>query len=275
MMTRIALVLLLVFGCLQAWSQRDDSARNNEATETSAPNHFVLKVGSLYEQGDFGTPNITRVLFIPTTLRYNGGRFDISATPSFGYIRTSGDVVLIDGTPTPTNNAPASQTSGMGDTVIKSRLFLTEDKGPDSPLPAISPFLKIKIPTGDPAKNLSTGSNDYGFGVELDKQIRSLLLFGDVGYTFIVKAAGLQLRNRPAASFGIGERASKTVTISGLLDWRRAIVAQTSDPLELVGIVSYKATANTTVSPNMFIGLTNGSSTFGAGVEFAFKFGRY
>jgi hypothetical protein len=51
--------------------------------------------------------------------------------------------------------------------------------------------------------------------------------------------------------------------------------ALNSAPLELVGLVNYKATANTTVSPNMFVGLTNGSSTFGVGVEFAFKFGRY
>ena len=275
MTTRIALMLFVVFGCLQAWSQGDDSARMNGGPEDSTRNHFVLKVGSLYEQGDFGTPDTTRVLFIPTTFRYNGERFDISATPSFGVIRTSGGVVLIDGTPTPTNNAPASQTSGMGDTLIKTRLFVTEDGGSESAVPAISPFFKVKIPTGDPARNLSTGSYDYGFGVELDKQIRSLLLFGDVGYTFIGKVPGLDLRNRPAASFGIGTKASKNVTVSGLLDWRRAIVAQTPDPLELVGLVNYKATANTTVSPNMFVGLTNGSSTFGVGVEFAFKFGRY
>jgi hypothetical protein len=234
----------------------------------------VFKIGSLYEQGDFGTPDTTRVFFVPFTFRYDAEKFDISATPALGLIHTSGDVVLIDGTPTLTNNTAASQSLGVGDTLIKARVFLNEDQGSESPLPAISPFVKVKIPTGDPAKNFSTGSSDYSFGVELDKQIRSLLLSGDVGYTFIGKAPGLELRNRPAASLGIGKKASKTVTVSGLLDWRRAIVAQTSDPLELVGVVSYKPTANTTVSPNMFIGLTNGSSTFGVGVEFAFRFGR-
>jgi hypothetical protein len=226
------------------------------------------------------------VVSAPLTLRYNGEKFDVSATPAFEYIRTSGGVVLIDGTPTPAKGggqpSPAgddrlgpAQTWGMGDTVIKSRIFLVEDPGSESPLPAITPFFKVKIPTGNPANNLSTGGTDYGFGVELDKQISTVLLFGDLGYTFIEKVPGLDLRNRPAASLGVGKRASDALTVSAMLDWRRSLVAQASDPLELVGVVSYKPTPTTTISPNFFVGLTNGSSTFGAGIELAFKFGRF
>lgn len=290
-LVQLAMAFVVLLVC-QAWAQEDSSVQNDETPERSAREHFVLKFGSLYEQGDFDTPSTTRVFFAPMTLRFNGEKFDISATPSVGFIRSSGGVVLVDGTPTPTNrdsgplqsvhddpvapqtSAP-SQTWGIGDTVIKSRIFLVDDPGPESPLPAITPFFKVKIPTGDAATGLSTGATDYGFGVELDKQINSVLLFGDVGYTFIGKVAGLDLRNRPLASFGLGKRASDALTVSAMLDWRRALVAQTTDPLELVGVVSYKASSTTTISPNFFVGLTNGSSSFGAGVEFAFKFGRF
>jgi len=58
------------------------------------------------------------------------------------------------------------------------------------------------------------------------------------------------------------------------IDWQRALVTDTPDPAEVVGVISYK-TRLTTVSPNFFVGLTNGTSAFGVGIEFAFKFGRY
>jgi hypothetical protein len=205
-------------------------------------------------------------------------------------INTAGDVVLVDGNPTPTHGSgsgsgqpqptpgtgsPLLRSFGFGDTVIKARAFLVDDGGSESPVPSISPFFKVKIPTGDASKDLTTGQADYGFGVELDKQIKSTLLFGDLGYTFIGKIAGLDLRNRPMASFGLGQKASQRLTVSGLIDWQRALVADTPDPVEVVGVISYKATPTTTVSPNFFVGLTNGTSAFGVGVEFAFKFGRY
>jgi hypothetical protein len=270
------LALSVVLACSQLWSQEGDPNRNDSAREISQRDHFVLKIGGLYEQGDFGTPSTTRVLFVPITFRYRGEKFDLSATPSVGLIHTGGDVVLIDGSPTPAGNTPASQTFGMGDTLIKGRLFLTDDKGSESAVPAITPFFKVKLPTGDPAKNLSTGSADYGFGFELDKEIRSALLFGDLGYTFIGQAAGLDLRqNRTNASFGLGKKTSDKLTITASLDWRQGLVPQAPDPVEVDGVISYKATPTTTISPNFFIGLTNGSSRFGAGVEFSFKFGRY
>lgn len=260
-------LLLLSVSAGQGWGQQ---ARRRE--------HFLLKIGSVYEQGDFSTPNTTRVLFTPVTFRYLASRFDISATPSFALIDTSGGVRLIDGIPTLTGGGIGGirQTmSGAGDTLIRGRIFLLDDKGPKSPLPALTPFVKVKIPTADQKLNLGTGKADYGFGVELDKQFLPLLLFGDVSYTVMGKPLGLDLRNRPGASFGIGEKVSNAVIVSALVDWRRAIFRGTEDPAELVGVITYKLSSTVSVSPNAFVGLTSGSPALGVGVELAFKFGRY
>ncbi|HJY86337.1 MAG TPA: hypothetical protein VKE24_05820 [Candidatus Acidoferrales bacterium] len=108
----------------------------------------------------------------------------------------------------------------------------------------------------------------------MDKQLGTFLLFGDVSYTVIGKPVGLDLQNRPAASFGLGKKVSRAITVSGLIDWRRALVRGTGDPVEVAGILTYKASPSVSVSPNVFVGLTNGSPAFGAGVELAFRFGQ-
>jgi Putative MetA-pathway of phenol degradation len=264
---RGAMASLLLLLCLgQGWAQGTQEGRE----------HFLVKIGTLYERGDFGTPNTTRVFFVPVTFRYLGERFDVSVTPSFVRIDTSGGVRLIDGVPIPTGEGPGIvREAGPGDTLVKGRLFLLEDAGRGSPLSALTPFVKIKIPTANDKRDLGTGKADYGFGVEWDKQLESFLLFGDVGYTVIGKPVGLALQNRPAASFGVGKKASDTVTVSGLVDWRRAIVRGSQDPVGLVGILTYKATPTVSLSPNAFVGLTNGSPAFGVGIELAFKFGKF
>ena len=239
--------------------------------------HFLLKIGAAYDQGDFGSSETSRVLFVPFTLRYLGSRFDVSVTPSFALVDTSGGIRLIEGVPTPTGEEIGIREtrSGAGDTVIRSRFYLLEDQGADSPIPAITPFMKVKLPTSPDDLKLSTGELDYGFGVEWDKQISQVLLFGDFNYTFIGKAPGLDLKNRPGASFGVGGRLSNIVTASGLVDWRRSIIAGNSDLAELVGVLTFRLSPTVSFSPHAFIGLTSGTSDFGAGFELAFRFGRY
>ena len=119
---------------------------------------------------------------------------------------------------------------------------------------------------------LGTGKTDYGFGVELDKDVGPIFLFGDAGYTVIGKIPSLNFRNRPAAGFGIGKQVSENVTLSSMLDWRRSIIAGNPNPTELVGMLTYKAGRRVTLTPNAFVGLTDGSSDFGVGFQMGVKF---
>ncbi len=244
---------------------------------TEERERFQLKFGATYDQGDFGTSNTTRTLFTPVTLKYLGERFDVGITGSFVVVDTVGGVTLIDGTPTRTEGALAGRetNAGLGDTLIKGRLFLVDDPGLESPRPALTPVVKVKIPTADEDKNLGTGETDYGFGLEVDKQLGSFFLFGDASYTIIGNPPGQDLRNRPAASVGAGLKLSNALSVNALLDWRRALVAGKDDPLEVVGVLSIKTSPRTTVSPSVFVGLTNGSPEFGVGFEVSYKFGRY
>ena len=257
-------LLILVGGIRPAWSQQSE-----------VRHHFLFKIGAAYDQGDFGGSETSRVLFTPVTLRYLGNRFDVSATPFFAAVDGPGGIRIIDGVPTSVGGGSDGRMAGMGDTIVRGRFRLYRESLSGYGLPSITPFLKVKLPTANQGLNLGTGETDYALGIEWDKQLPPVLLFGDVDFTLVGRAAGLNLRNRPGASFGVAGRVSRRMTVSGILDWRRSMVVGNPSLSELVGVVTYRLTPTVSLSPNAFVGLTENSSDFGTGVELAIRFGRY
>ncbi len=73
----------------------------------------------------------------------------------------------------------------------------------------------------------------------------------------------------------MGCRLTEVLTVSTLLDWRRALVKGTDDPLELYAQLAVKLTPILTMTPYAYAGLTDGSPDFGVGVELSYRFGRW
>jgi len=262
--------LIRVFGSILAmvlleatpgWAQRE---------------HFQLKFGAGYDQGDFGTSETTHTVYAPVTLRYLGEHFDVGVTASLIYLDSPRDVTVVDGRPTVTGQATGrDQVAGIGDTIIRARYFLVDDPGPGSWYGGFAPFVKVKLPTGDEDRGLGTGEYDFGLGVEFDKQFADIFfIFGDVSYTFMGDPPGQNFRDRPGASLGLGVRLG-TVTASAMLDWRRAILSGNDDPLEVLAALAVKASPTTTITPYAFMGLTDGSPDWGIGIEVSYRFGRW
>src|SRR5262245_12117522 len=244
---------------------------------TEEREHFQLKIGPTYDQGDFGTGVTTHTLYVPVTFRYLGDWWDVSITSGFVYLDAPANIVLVDGAPTQTNPGTGTreQNTGLGDTLLKARFFVVDDPGPNGWWPALTPFLKFKIPTADEDKNLGTGQPDGGFGVEFDKTFGNFIVYGDASFTVMGDPPGQNLRNRPGASIGAGYRIDQTWTVSGLLDWRRALVKGNDDHLGLYGIVTMKLSRTLSVSPYVLVGLTDGSPDFGVGFEVSYRFGSW
>jgi len=284
----IAVLLGLVFLHLASSAPVGAQARPNQPSAPSIEDrpviearaaereHFQLKIGPSYDEGDFGTSQKTRTFFFPFTLRYLGERWDLGVTTSFVRLDAPGNVVIVDGQPQNTRGAAGARevNSGFGDMVLKGRYYVVDDPGPDSWLPTLAPFLKLKLPTADENKGLGTGEVDWGFGLEWDKTFGAFFIYGDASYTFMGDPPGQDFHNRPGASVGAGYRVTPTITVSALLDWRRAI-SRGNDPLELNGMVTFKVSRTISVTPNVFVGLTNGSPDWGGGIELSWKFGRW
>jgi hypothetical protein len=271
----VAICLLCALALRPALTLGQERAPRDASVDAPGREHFQLKLGAAYDQGDFGTPDTTRSVFAPFTLRYLGEQFDVGVTAAIAYLDTESSVVLIDGVPTPTGHRRRSHEVGFGDLVFRARYYAVDDAGPDSAVPALAPFLKVKAPTADARKGLGTGEWDVGLGLEWDKQFRHFFLLGDVGYTFIGDPPGQDFRDRPAASIGIGHAFLPWLAVTALLDWRRALVKDRDDPLELVAIVQLRVARHLVLSPYAFAGLTSGSPDFGIGAELSWRFGRY
>jgi len=255
------ILMVVLLEANPAWAQRD---------------HFQLKLGAGYDQGDFDTSETTHTAYAPVTLRYLGERFDVGVTGSFIYLDSPDDVTVGDGRPTVTGEAGGRDTvAGIGDTIIKARYFLVDDPGPGSYYGGLAPFVKLKLPTGDEDRGLGTGEYDVGLGLEFDKQFADIFfIFGDVSYTFMGDPPDQNFRDRPAASLGFGVRLG-TVTASVMLDWRRALLSGDDDPLEVLIALGVKASPTTTITPYAFMGLTDGSPEWGIGIEVSYRFGRW
>jgi hypothetical protein len=259
----VCLLCLLFFVAHPGWSQQQ-----------SAPARMSFTIGAGYDQGDFGTTEISRAVYFPFAFRYTADRYEIGVSSSVARLSAPGGVRLIDGVPTRVGpEGLVLRETGAGDTVFLARLFLQEDRGPGTSAPSITPFFRLKIPTASDEKGLGTGRVDYGFGVEVDKDLGSAFVFGDLGYTVVGQVPRLNLRNRPLASIGVGKQLSDALSVSSMLDWRRSIVVGNPDPTDLVGIVTYRV-GTTTISPNAFVGLTDGSPDVGAGIQVRFRFGQ-
>jgi Putative MetA-pathway of phenol degradation len=258
----VLLLSALVLGPGHAAAQRD---------------HFQLKLGATYDQGDFGTSETTRTLYLPATFRYLGDWWDVGITGSFVYLDAPGQITLVDGAPTQTSSGAGGRESnaGIGDTILKARFFVVDDPGPNGWWPSLTPYVRLKIPTADEDKNLGTGEFDGGFGLEFDKTFGQFFVFGDVSYTFMGDPPGQDLRDRPGASIGAGYRLTGSLTVSAMLDWRRALVKGNDDPLELYGQLAIKVTPTLSLTPYVFAGLTDGSPDFGIGFEVSYRFGRW
>ena len=265
-------VLLATSG---AGAQERKAPERTDVSPAPEREHFQLKVGAGYDQGDFGTKDTTRSFYAPVTFRYLGERFDVGVTASLIYLDTDTSVVVVDGQPTQSDRQRRSKDAGFGDLYFKGRYFLVDDAGPDSLFPGLAPFVKIKAPTADAHKGLGTGEWDGGFGLEWDKRFREFFLLGDVSYTFMGSPPHQDFRDRPAFSIGIGRQFTPVIAGTVMLDWRRSIVAGGDNAVELTGIVQYRLTPTVIVSPYAFVGLTDGSPDFGLGIEVSWKFGRY
>lgn len=270
----VLVAVIVLCSASLADAQRDRERRPGERPEV--PERLEADIGVEYDEGDFGTSETTRTLALPFSLRYLGDRFDVGVSSSFLYVESSGGVTFFEDVPTSTGTpSRGREVRGFGDLSIKGRYYLTDDGRPAPWVPALSPFVKVKLPTGDESKGLSSGKADVALGMEFDKDVGPVFLFGDVRYTFIGERAHERLDDRPSMSFGVGRDLTRAVTLSAAFDWRRAIARGEKDDADIDAMIEWRITRVLKLSADVFGGLTEGAPDFGGGVHLTYRFGRW
>ena len=117
----VALLCAVLVPAIHATAQERKPTDRPETQLPPGREHFQLKFGVGYDQGDFGTNDTTRSSYAPVTFRYLGERFDVGVTASLLYLDTESSVVIIDGQPTQSDRQRRTKDAGFGDLYFKGR----------------------------------------------------------------------------------------------------------------------------------------------------------
>src|SRR5262249_3195804 len=145
-----------------------------------------------YSQGKYGTPVTSQQWTFPLVAKYEADKW--SARVSIPYIWVKNPSVSRDGTPLPcTENANPPKTSeGFGD-VVRAGTVNVVDRRAQALLLDLTG--KIKFGTGDAAKCLGTGENDYAIQGDLTKGFGAFTAFGTFGWRKMGDPPGINFKN--------------------------------------------------------------------------------
>jgi hypothetical protein len=236
----------------------------------AADGELRLGAGLDYTQGKYGTSTETKVLAVPVTARYEVERWTYKLTlpylkvdgpanflPGFGPVNNSGK-------PKRRNFAGTTTESGLGDAVLSATYNVWYDRSLERGMDLTG---RVKLPTGDAARGLGTGSTDLSLQVDAWRTFNRTTLFADVGYTFFGHSDYVELQN--AANFGVGasQKLNDLDSVGASVDGRERASPGGFPQRELTLFWNRRADRLTRFQAYVLFGFADGSPDFGIGVS--------
>ncbi len=234
------------------------------------------------ESGDYGSNSKTSTVYVPFSLRrlFEAGSLELIVP--FISVTSDGDVLIVGGVAHSTKNGgknggggttttPRVTHSGLGDVVLKGHYNALEE---GTWTPSVEAVAKIKFPTASRSESLGTGKFDEGVDLEFCKTIapRTLAL-ADAGYTFIGSPPGSDLHNQWNFSLGAGYYVLPEQLLASLIyEETAALVADESNPKNLLLEADYTVTPRFNVQAGIQAGLSRSSADYGLNIGARLKF---
>lgn len=258
---------------------------NQGSMEDQGPKPSWRVGGSaFYTTGKYGTDVRTDTLYVPSSLRrlFNNG--DLTLVIPYVSVTSNCGVTIVNGVPLRTGGLCPSTTgpsgtfpsrvteSGLGDLLLIGRYYLYTEQA-DGLMPSVMVSGRIKAPTADRDRGLGTGEWDEGVGLGLTKMIAHKLVgFTDVGYTFIGKPDGANLRDQWSYDLGLGYYVLPQVLVSLYYEEARAVVPTFENPRDVFLATSWRVTNDFRLNAGIEKGLSNGAPDYGASVGAGMRF---
>ncbi|MHB1951092.1 MAG: hypothetical protein ACYCQK_06410 [Acidiferrobacteraceae bacterium] len=214
-----------------------------------------------YFQGRFGTPDMTRIWYLPAYLDYRGTTYGFKVTVPYLKVETQG-AVFSGGTVVGSHGGKTTTASGIGDIWLKGTYRIHERSGTD-----LLPYVKVKLGTASAARGLGTGEDDVEGGLEADWIMGPRTFpFAVIGYRFVGSTVAYPLQNiltyQAGSSFGLGGHRFFTALFTGHQSEQPgfspsadAVVAWNYSPPRGLGLETY-----------FDKGLSSGSPDYGVGI---------
>ncbi len=235
--------------------------------------NISFHAGFEYTEGKYNTPNLSKMTYFPVSAKYESGPWGFRV--SSGYISASGDKNIIPGTgiafltDIEDIRPDAKNDKGISDSFI-SISYSFEKLKLDNVF--IDLTTRVKIPTGDVDKRLSTGKADLSFQFDFAKLIGDFLPFATIGYRFVGKTDRYHLQNTWYSSFGIAYYATNNLSLGLSYDIRKSITPGYTEPQEVQIFVDYEFDNEWGINIYALTGLNDNSLDKGAGLQVRYKY---
>ena len=232
-----------------------------------------FQMGLDYSKGNYSDPDTTEVFYIPFTFNYKKGPWGFRAT--VGYSSLLGQATVIPGTgfalfsdlafrpENPTSN------KGIGDLYLSGSYAIESLKTDEI---FIDLTTRIKLPTGNKEKGLSTGKADISFQFDIAKFYGNFLPFATIGYRHVGKTDRYNLQDTWFASLGISYYASQNLTLGLSFDFRKSITIDHENPKEIQAFADYILSEKWSVYLYGLAGLSKGSPDGGMGFHLKYTY---
>lgn len=234
------------------------------ATAAAQGDEFTASAGVETTRGDYGLDEKTDITSFSLAAKYETGRWVYRA--SLPYLHISGPSSVVGsgegGVTLPGQGGPRRSASGFGDLVLASSYLALHDRA--------APFFldlgaKLKLGTGDEAKGLGTGEEDFSLQAEAFKPYGALTPFATLGYRWYGDPEGIDLNNAVYGSLGAAYRVSTATSAGAAYDFRGRIVDGGARVSELVAFVSRALSADMKLQIYLVKGFADASPDHGVG----------
>ncbi|WP_156678132.1 hypothetical protein [Sphingomonas profundi] len=261
-------------GTASAVTVADAMVRTDDRLATyTGGSTFGVSLGTSVAGGNFGTGQRSTLWSTAVGARYAIGSLRLTASLPYLHIRGRGSIFSgIDGTPLIVSGGTPGRkvtNKGVGDLTLGAAYTLPTGEGK----PEIEFSGRVKIPTAEESRRISSGKTDYSAGLQVTQPIGRFAPFASVTYRVFGDPAAINLRNGFAAStgtsFSLGERAIGLVSYH----YARAATRLVRDSHELFAGASTKLPGSE-VRATVFGtgGLSKGAAAASGGVSLALEF---
>lgn len=259
-------------------SQNATDVSDDSTDSTTNENSAGFIVGYDHTTGTYGTKKTSNTLTVPVTFTYDTGNYGYAIT--IPYVRQTTLAGSIAGRRVigmSSSNQIVSQ-AGLGDATASVTRYLFDD---DETGISIDVKGEIKFATGDQAKGLGTGKNDYSVQLDVYKYIDDLGMSGTAGYSVLgspgdVVVNGVQqnitLNNVYYGSIGVSYKSSENIKIGLAYDMQQAAEIGGIPQKDIRGNLTLNHSDETRFHFYILKGLTDSSPDWGSGASISTSF---
>lgn len=234
---------------------------------------LYFTTGLEYESGDYGTGNTTNLWRVPFGIDYYQGGWSIGASSALLHAKSNG-VIITSGTMGGRMSSVTKSTStdksvtGIGDIDVYASYRLPT---PNENEISYHVTGRVKLGVAAADKGLGTGENDYAIEGGVVTTLRSLSVFGNIGYQVSGDSATVNYDNVWYANGGILYPVNDTRSLGAMLEVSQAMTPGFDSPSQLTLFLNQSLENQRSLYFYLLLGLSNGSPDSGVGVNLTFK----